>query len=116
MEFELFTVISIDDSNCIVFINNYERPDAVLVDLQDQLRTLDFNGEVYFDLLLPNGPSQRFFSMNFDGYVFELNTMKALEFVPDDVFGVSSKYFKENKHLLGRGVLLKYQIEEFMNA
>ncbi len=52
---EIYSIEQISEQIAIVFANSYVNPISFLPSIEEQLASMNFSGEVVFDLLLSNG-------------------------------------------------------------
>lgn len=106
-----YKIKKMDDNNIWVFATDYLRIDDYIKDLEFDLRKINFSGNVFFDLILSNGPklSGRFFSALFDGENFNISSFKNLSEVTSEILSFVDKYHKEHLEFIDKSILTKPQ-------
>ncbi|EOX4467705.1 type II toxin-antitoxin system RnlB family antitoxin [Vibrio alginolyticus] len=92
----------------------YESPLHNLPELAKTIKSINFHGEVVFDLLCVNGLSRnRFVSMLFDSS-FDRSSKRPLS--SNELEVAQSKFYKSHPDFLYSSVLPKEQISCFLNS
>ena len=103
---DTFKIIGKKKEYALVIGTSYESPLSALPSIEEELRSMNYNGNVVFDLLLSNGKaSNRFVRLNFDRNSFDHNSFQVVYQVGNDLQEISRSFFRKNKELLNRGVL-----------
>lgn len=98
------------DTTVVVFCTSYENPTAYLSSIEEDLRKIQFEGDIIFDLLLSNGyNSNRFVRARFDNYKIDRLSMKVIKFVDisSDLLDKIHKYYQDNPQFVEDSVLLE---------
>ncbi|CAK2250789.1 Antitoxin to toxin RNase LS or RnlA [Vibrio crassostreae] len=92
----------------------YESPLRNLPELSKHIQSIDFHGEVVFDLLCVNGMSRnRFVSIFFDSS-FDRSSKKPLN--SSKLESVQSEFYRHHPDYLQSSVLQDEQINYFLNS
>ncbi len=103
---DTFKIIGKKKEYALVIGTSYESPLSALPRIEEELRSMNYNGNVVFDLLLSNGKaSNRFVRLNFNRNSFDHNSFQVVYKVGNDLQEISRSFFRKNKELLNRGVL-----------
>lgn len=93
----------------IVFSLDRTRLDDYIIEVGNKLRKKQFKGLVLFDLLLSNGPSDRYYTIIFNGDSFEFATIKAVLTPNKEIILISKKFYSKNFEFLNKGILSSAQ-------
>lgn len=103
---DIFKIIGKNKEYALVIGTSYESPLSALPSIEEELRSINYTGDVVFDLLLSNGKaSNRFVRLNFNKDSFDHNSFQVVCKVGSDLQEISKSFFRQNKELLTRGVL-----------
>lgn len=92
-----YTFTSKSDRSKVVVSTSYLSPLRNVMEISKELANSNYKGEVLFDLLLSNGfATNRFLTMFFDGKKLQLNTVKIITDIPDQV--LKELYLLYNEH------------------
>jgi hypothetical protein len=91
----------------IVLTLNSIRIDNYLDEIESSLAAKRINGSIVFDLLIMNGPKDRYYSADFDGTKFNLSSFKSIKFNDGTVFKTSNTFFSKNLDLIEQSSLPK---------
>lgn len=95
-------------NNYIILSTSYISPLDEIEELQNDLKKLNYNGELIIDLLICNGlSSNRFFKAYFDGKAIDLCSIKILSDVDDNIKGTSREFYKNHANILDNSTLPK---------
>lgn len=97
-------------SRCELTISGY------INKVSDSLKEQNFTGFVVFDLLLSNGPHNRYYTAHFNGGSFEYNTFQQNMDLPIEITALSNDYYRKNIRLLKTCVLSNSQKQEFIQS
>lgn len=89
----------------IVYSLNSSRLDDYIIDVSDFLKSKSYKGVVFFDLLLANGLSDRFYSITFNGNSFDFNSIKHIDDNSKNLLITINSYYSKNRKILNDGVL-----------
>ncbi len=84
----------------LVLFLDESRIDVLLTDIENNFKEKNYNGDVIFDLLLPNGDNDRFYSAFFNGKSFKSNSFKALSNVQRDINSISNIFYLHHFDLI----------------
>ncbi len=101
-----FNIITVDDI-CAVVATSYVNPVDNIENVENKLAELGFTGEIYFDMLLCNGLSNRYTTMLFDGKEFDLMSDKTVDDIPLKLKEEIYKFYMGNFELFELGVVPK---------
>lgn len=103
-----FHIISLKDSKYLVIPKCWKRPEYYLDELALELKSLETITEVYFDFLIKNGLSDRFYKASFN-----LGSGRFTSFtkanVDNDIKARANDFFSNNLQLLEKSSLTKAQ-------
>lgn len=98
----------------LVLSTDYLSPEDYLDELSDILQEDSYIGNVLFDLLVTNGPKDRFYKAFFDGKAFDLKSFRKSEVIAD-IEALSNDFFKTNYKIIENSPLndfYKYLIKK----
>lgn len=88
----------------LVLSTNYLSPEDYLNELANSLQGNSYIGQVLFDLLIINGPKDRFYKAFFNGKSFDLKSFKKYN-VPSEIEELSNDFFKTNYDVVENSTL-----------
>lgn len=111
----------IETNNLCIIISRKKRIAMVLLkrelylsdivsDVVRELSRANFNGEVFFDMLLTKGVSEHYYNMSFENRAFDLHSNRVVHTPTDAVVAMSKRYYKSHPELLGRTSLTVRQV------
>lgn len=93
-------------SEYIVLSTSYISPLDELFDLEQELKMLNFKGEIIFDLLLCNGLNEnRFLKGFFDGDYIDIANITIIKNIENDIKKISEEFYINNSELVDYSVL-----------
>lgn len=93
-------------SEYIVLSTSYISPLDELFDLEQELKILNFKGEIIFDLLLCNGLNEnRFLKGSFDGEYIDIANITIMSNVENYIKKISKEFYINNSQLIDYSVL-----------
>ena len=93
-------------SEYIILSTSYISPLDELFDLEQELKMLNFKGEIIFDLLLCNGLNEnRFLRGFFDGKYIDISNITIMSNVQDYIKKISKEFYINNSKLIDYSVL-----------
>lgn len=94
----------------IVLSTSYINPFDEKDEIENNLKKENYKGKILFDLLLKNGIGyNRYIEIVFDGEKFDINTLKPLENVDQDLKLFSTNFYKNHSHLLENTIVPQAQ-------
>lgn len=111
-----YVLKKLNDDNIpyLVLSTNYLTPGEYLEELSEVLQRDSYVGQVLFDLLVTNGPKDRYYKAFFNGTNFELESFKKSD-VKEFVIEIANNFFKENYSLIENSTMndfYKYLIKK----
>lgn len=104
-----------DGSGYIAFSVDHTRPEESLPQLREELKSLNFEGELIFDLLVCNGTiTGRFVGVHFDGVDFQSGSVRGLLKLPLEVKHQANDFYLVNMPYLINGVMSQAAVERFI--
>ena len=82
----------------------------ILEDVVTELSSLDFNGNVVFDMLLTKGISEHYYNMHFTNQAFDYNTNELMSNPNLEIVMESKMYYRSHPEFLDRTSLTTRQI------
>lgn len=93
-------------SEYIILSTSYISPLDELYDLEQELKMLNFKGEIIFDLLLCNGLNEnRFLKGFFDGQYIDISNITIMSNVQNYIKKISKEFYITNSQLIDYSVL-----------
>ncbi|PVE15079.1 hypothetical protein DDA98_11565 [Clostridium perfringens] len=93
-------------SEYIILSTSYISPLDELFDLEQELKILNFKGEIIFDLLLCNGLNDnRFLKGFFDGDYIDISNLTILNNIDSNIKKISKEFYINNSDLVEYSVL-----------
>jgi hypothetical protein len=112
-----FSIEKVSDTTAVVFANSYVNPVSFMPYIEEQLASMNFSGEVIFDLLLSNGYSfNRILATNavegkVDRKAFKIVDLSSLGKV---VAQKIEAFYKSNDVLVQSNFILSDEEKEFL--
>lgn len=107
----------------IVYTMNYIDFASYLPEISSSLIKDNFQGSVFFDLLLNNGRNKRFFRAKFNGQTFEINTFKEINSPSQKLLNTSANFYINHLQLIESShfskmqrFIIKKEIESLANS
>jgi len=82
----------------------------IVSDVVRELSKVNFNGEVFFDMLLTKGLSEHYYNMFFSDRTLDLRSNRLVQSPTNAVVAMSKRYYRTHPELLGRTSLTVRQI------
>lgn len=82
----------------------------IVSDVVRELSSVNFNGEVFFDMLLTKGVSEHYYNMSFENRSFDLRSNRVVLTPTTAVVAMSKRYYRSHPELLGRTSLTVRQV------
>lgn len=101
-----FNIIIVDNM-CAIIATSYINPIDNIENIEDKLTELGFAGEIFFDMLLCNGLSNRYTTMLFDGRKFDLKSDKTIDDIPLKLKEKIHNFYIDNFELFEMSVVPK---------
>lgn len=94
--------------NYVVLSTSYINPFDEKEEIENSLRKENYKGKILFDLLLKNGFNyNRYIEVVYDGDKFDINTMKALDNIDDQIKLFTTNFYKDHDYLLENSIIPK---------
>lgn len=103
------------DNIPVVLINNSQRVNEFICELELYFAKENYIGNVIFDLLISNGTKNRFFTIPFSNGKFEIRKIKKIEYPSDKVYNEANKHFSTNKNYLNNSILSRFEKNKINN-
>lgn len=93
-----YHILNLKSDSCkVVVATSYVSPLSQVYAIANELKSIDYKGEVIFDLVLSNGfSSNRFLKTNFDGDQLNIGKIEAFSKVKDNILDELYVFFYEN--------------------
>lgn len=98
-----------NDGSFLVLLRNWERPEFYMHEIEKELSTFNKITKIYFDLLLKNGPKDRFYSACFNNGKFDSRSFRKVKSLNSNVLKEADTYFRLNFELIQKSYLTKAQ-------
>ena len=82
----------------------------IVSDVVRELSSVNFNGEVFFDMLLTKGVSDHYYNMSFKNSTFDLRSNRVVHTPSGVVVAMSKRYYRSHPEFLGRTSLTIRQV------
>lgn len=109
MEAKKYKLIELSQDKILVISQTWERPEVYWNDLIQDLEPLHkVDAEMYFDLLLKNGPRDRFYKAQLKNGQVLLASFKSIS-LEESFINISNEFFAKHWHLVESSLLTKIQ-------
>lgn len=90
----------------IIFSTSYVSPMDQLETLENDLKKIGVVGNILFDLLLSHGNTpDRFYEVLFNGKQIDINSLKKVESISDNIKQISTDFYHNHVHFLKSSIL-----------
>lgn len=103
-----FLIKQLSDAESVILGLDFSRPEEYYRDIEQELGEIGFQGRVYFDLLLANGPSNRFFACDFENDKLSLDAIRKVP-TNSELESLFLELIRKNPAIVDSGVLTKTQ-------
>lgn len=109
-----YEILSIDSHQYLVIALSVENVSTYLQSLRDDLSRIEGDvRELYVDLLMRNGLSNRFFKVYVHHHVFDDDSITRCK-VPQKVSDLSDSFFSRHSQYISKSIMPSYQKAEYI--